>query len=171
MNIERKIRLFFIAYGRLLFMSIVIILIFIFALKSINDIAKERKELEVESVTQNQMTDQQEIILKEQRVQTAKEKEYIKNFIDYCNTGKTEEAYAMLSEKCKQEKYANLQNFKEKYLNRVFNIKIYDYKIQKDNDKYEVTLIQDALLTGKTNSEIQSTYKVDQNLEGIYIIN
>lgn len=77
----------------------------------------------------------------------------------------------MLSETCKREKYSSIQNFSEQYINKIFNIKINDYSIQKANDTYKATLIKDALVTGKTDSTVQTTYKVEGNLEGIYIIN
>lgn len=43
MNIERKIRLFFISYGKLLFVCITTISIFIFTLKSLDNIVKEKR--------------------------------------------------------------------------------------------------------------------------------
>lgn len=171
MNIERKVRLFFVSYGKLLFVCITTIAIFIFTLKSLDNIVKERKEAQLKSLAQNQITEEEKNIIQEQKKQIATEKEYIKKFVEYCNTGKVEEAYNMLSETCKREKYSNIQNFSEQYINKIFNIKINDYSIQKTNDTYKVTLTQDALVTGKTDSTVQSTYKVEGNLEGIYIIN
>lgn len=171
MNIERKIRLFFISYGKLLFVCITTISIFIFTLKSLDNIVKEKKEAQLNSLAQNQITEEEKNIIQEQKKQISTEKEYIKQFIEYCNTEKVEEAYNMLSETCKREKYSSIQNFSEQYINKIFNIKINDYSIQKANDTYKATLIKDALVTGKTDSTVQTTYKVEGNLEGIYIIN
>lgn len=171
MNIERKIRLFFVSYGKLLFVSITTIAIFIFALKSLDNIVREKKEAKLKSLAQNQITEEKKYIIQEQKKQIATEKEYIKKFIEYCNIGKVKEAYNMLSETCKREKYSNIQNFREQYINKIFNIKINDYSIQKADNTYKVTLTQDALVTGKANSTVQSTYKIEGNLEGIYIIN
>lgn len=161
-KIKREIRLFFVKYGRLLVFIIGIFLITILVLESIEDYyittMNYEEKIEIEK--------QEEI----EREKEQEDREYISKFIDFCNEKKAEEAYEMISYKCKQEKYTTLEEFKNEYINKFFEIRIDNYKIVKENDIYKVSLIQNMLLTGK-NSIVEQIYQIEEVLEkSIYII-
>ena len=154
-KIKRKIRLFLISYGRLFAFCIGIIFIVIFIIQSLNLMVVEENDNKY---------------INEEYKETNKEyeeedKEYISKFIDSCNEGEIEQAYEMLSEECKQEKYSTIEEFKKKYIDRVFSIRICKYKILKEGDIYIVTLTQDMIATGKKNSNIEENYRIQGVLE------
>lgn len=162
---KRKIRLFFVSYGRLLAFVIGVIGIIIFGIQGLNSMAAKQNEKKYYSEE-----DYQRIL--EQQVEQELDKKYISQFIDYCNRKEIEQAYNMLSEKCKQEKYNTVKNFEEKYINVLFDINIVDYDILVKDNTYIVTLIQDMLITGKTDSKLETTCTVTGVLEReIYLDN
>lgn len=77
----------------------------------------------------------------------------IKVFVDYCNEGKTSEAYAMLSDSCKKALYNDEKAFVNTYYNNYFKTqKQVSINTYKDNT-YKVDYTQDSILTGKTNND------------------
>lgn len=165
-KIKREIRLFFVSYGRLLLYIIGIIALIILAIQGLNQMVIEQ------SAKNNNNLNSYKIVTMEEKNEEIREKEYISKFINYCNEGKIESAYDMLSDRSKEEKYINIEEFKSKYINEVFNIYICDYEILNINNKYKVTLIQDMLFTGKNDSKLEQTYQIDGVLEQkIHIVN
>lgn len=79
--------------------------------------------------------------------------EIIEKFFDYCNTGKVEEAYNLLSEDCKKELYPTVDRFKQKYYNKIFTEKkMYNSVLWIANgskNTYRLEIIGDILATGK----------------------
>lgn len=76
----------------------------------------------------------------------------IDEFIKYCNSGKVEEAYNLLTDECKEEVFPDLNSFRNKYYNKVFNTnKTYNVQNWMDNT-YKLKLTEDALTTGKVGS-------------------
>ena len=165
-KIRRKIRLFFVFYGRFLFTIIGIILLLILGVQTLNNITIEQKKKNTPTVEEKIEINRQEKIKEE-------EKEYISRFIEYCNKNQIQEAYNMLSVKCKQENYKDIKEFKEKYINKVHSIPICNYQIVENNELYQAILIQDMLITGKSDSIIKENYKIERTaLElKIYIYN
>lgn len=89
----------------------------------------------------------------------------IKDFFDYCNTGKIEQAYNLLSEDCKQELYPNVNIFKEQYYNRIFTEnKMYNdilWITYGNKNIYRMEIMGDILATGKKeNMPIQDYFTV-----------
>lgn len=152
----RKIRLFFVQYGRLLLFIIGSIVIFIYLLKSANNYYKE-------TYTVNQITPEEKQAIYQKKQEEEISKKIISKFIDNCNNGKIEEAYNMLTEDSKKEKYKSVDDFRSTYINKLFNIKIYEYKIEKQNETYVVYLTEDMLITGKTESTKQTEIKPNDN--------
>lgn len=162
---KRKIRLFFVNYGKLLFYIIGVIAIFFIFLNALNNYAarKNRKAAQEKAV-------QQEINIKK-RSDLEKEnikKGYILAFINHCMNGNIQEAYNMLTENCKTEKYKTLSEFKSNYVDTIFNVKIDEYKIENENEVYTISLIEDMLVTGKTKSTKQTKIKLDGKKIDIY---
>ena len=92
----------------------------------------------------------------------------IKKFIDYCNSGKTENAYNMLTDKCKEEMYPSLQNFVDNYYTNKFSTPK-NYIITKVNAYvYKVDLKESSVNTGKISEDsIQDFIIVQDNILNI----
>lgn len=79
----------------------------------------------------------------------------ITKFMDYCNLGKVEEAYNLLTDECKEEMYPNVQQFKEIYFDELFNEEKKNYTIQNwTGSIYEVRVTDDILSTGKIDNTV-----------------
>lgn len=164
-KIKRKIRLFLISYGSLFALIIGIIIAIIFIIQTLNSMVVIEQNNNKYSSEQYQEEQIEKNTQKE-------DKECISKFIDYCNNGEIEQAYKMLSNTCKQEKYSTIEKFEKEYVNKVFGINICKYNISKKDNIYIITLTQDMLITGKTDSNIEGKYKIEGVLERkIYIYN
>lgn len=89
----------------------------------------------------------------------------IKDFFYYCNNGKIENAYNLLSEECKQELYPTVDDFKAKYYNKIFTEqKSYDSMLWITTSRshtYRVEIMADLLATGqKDNMPIEDYYTI-----------
>lgn len=82
--------------------------------------------------------------------------EWIKEFIEYCNNGKIEQAYAMLTKECKEALFPTQEDFKKGYYEIIFaekrSYKIENYKNSSRAYTYEVSLYSDILSTGKLSN-------------------
>ena len=162
-KIRRQIKLFWSQNGKLLFQIIGIFILIFLVIQFFNRNAIEQAEianLQNESAYKNELENQKKNNIEEN------EKKYIEQFINYCNTGKIAEAYNMLSETCKKEQYNNnIDQFRNEYINQIFNINICKYEIVKMNDIYVVTLLEDIIATGKIDSIKEQQYRIVGVLE------
>ncbi len=157
MEYKRKIKLFFVYYGRLLLYIIGIIVGIIFIIQGMNKYVKEQKK-KIEPI------EQEKIVAEEKKVQDINNREKISSFIELCKSDEIEESYSMITDSCKQDKFKNIDEFK-KYYKNYFGIKISDYKIKNENDLYIITLVEDMLATGKIDSTKQIKMKIN-NIDG-----
>lgn len=155
-SIRRNIKLFFVAYGSLLFYVILIILVFLFILHEVNIFYKEnvKEKLQANNTTEEEITKNHKLIQEEKE-----NKLFISKFIDYCNENKVEEAYNMLSGKYIEEKYLTIEKFKNKYIDKIFEYKK-EYKIDNINNIYEVKIMEDILKSGKIENRDSITIKI-----------
>ena len=81
-------------------------------------------------------------------------KQLINSFMNYCNEKKLNEAYSLISNDCKNEMFATVEDFKTIYYDNVFNntTKLYTIENYVDNI-YEVNIKDNILSTGKIDSE------------------
>lgn len=163
MELDRKIKLFFVTYGRLLFMIIASIAVLIFIIQSLNNFVKESNSNSV-------LTEEEKNIFEQEKEKELEKKNYISKFIDYCNSKEIEKAYDMLSKKCKEEKYSTIEDFENKYIKQNYNLKIDKYMIKKENNLYEVYLTEDMLVTGKTTSTKQTKMIINTIEDKIYLL-
>lgn len=163
MEFKRRIKLFFVYYGRLLLYIIGIIALIFFILRSLNSYAIKQKK-------KTESTPEEKIIAEEKKEQEKTEKKIVTSFIESCNNGEINYAYSLLSDMYKQGKCKTVLEFKNNYINDTFSIKIYEYKIENENGVYVVTLKQDMLTTGKTDSKKITKLKVDNITEKIEIV-
>ena len=81
----------------------------------------------------------------------------IDEFVQYCNDGKIESAYAMLTDECKTALYKNIENFKNYYYNRIFTTKkLYTKENWYSDDNlvtYRVVYTNDILADGIEKSD------------------
>lgn len=172
MEIDRKIRLFFVSYGRLLLECIGIIVLIIFIIQSLNKYVaqqnKENKLTEEEVILQQQKKEEE----KKEAKETKEDKDYIKKFIDYCNEGNKKEAYKMLSQQCKEDKYPTIESFEKNYVSKIF-INKKDYEITKEGNIYKVFFLEDILQAGtiENRQKIEDYYSIYEDIVGEKSIN
>ena len=78
----------------------------------------------------------------------------IEEFVKYCNEGKIEEAYNLLSDSCKEQFYTDIDSFKIYYFEPLFKDGDKTYTIENwIKDTYMVRFTGDLLATGKSSSD------------------
>ena len=160
MQLRRNIRLFFVNYGRLLFAIFGGLALVIFIVQSVNTYVKETN-IPNENIQTTKYTEE-EIMQKQKKIK--QEKEVVTEYIQQLMEGNTENAYAMLSEECKNEKYETIEQFKEKYVKKYFSIPVISYKIKMEDDRYAIQLLQDPLTTGKREASVTTKLKAQNEI-------
>lgn len=99
--------------------------------------------------------------ISEEQYQT--DKTTVDTFLEYCNDGKIEEAYVLLSDECKEYKYSSLEIFKESYYNDIFKTKkqfnLQSWISTSKYTTYKIRYTNDILATGDYDkSEIYQDY-------------
>lgn len=164
-HIRREIKLFWARNGKPLLQIIGFILLVIMVIQGLNQYTilsnKEKAEQELETKEQRETEKKKQEDIKE-------DKEFISKFIDYCNKNNIEEAYQMLSTKCKEKKYLSIKNFKEKYINKIFGDKK-DFEITlKEDNIYKIVFLEDILQAGKIENrrKIEDYYRIEEDVLG-----
>ena len=139
-------------------------IVIIIVLQILNEGAKENKV--IAEVT-NKVTDTTaQTVVSGSNVSEEKSKANqtaIDTFIQYCNTGKIEEAYNLISQDCKNELYPTIEYFRELYWSPVFktskSYSIQSWITESGKYTYKVKLLEDMLATGKyDNTKIMEDY-------------
>ena len=89
-----------------------------------------------------------------------KNKNIIQEFVEYCNQGKTQDAYLLLSKDCMSEFNNDINLFITNYYQKVFNINR-SYKLELWNNKsnyyiYKITYINGNILASGGNNNAQN---------------
>lgn len=89
--------------------------------------------------------------------QYTKDTNLVDKFLEFCNNGQVEEAYALLLDECREELYPTIEDFKKYYYNNIFDKKR-EYNLQAwlSTSKYTVYKIRypnSMLSTGTYNPE------------------
>ena len=93
----------------------------------------------------------------------------IDNFVSYCNSGKIQEAYGLLSDECKEEMYSNVNMFKDRYYSSIFGSGKKNVTMQNwTGNIFRVDFNEDALSTGRVSSgnSFQDYITIVTNNEG-----
>ncbi|NLC87771.1 MAG: hypothetical protein GX682_03225 [Clostridiaceae bacterium] len=149
-----------------IWITIIAIIIIIIAIQTINGIIKNNN-----GVKSNNLSNQNDII-KEQDyknnlnpnilisdTEVVKEKQLIiDQFIRYCNTGKIQKAYDLLSDNCKKQLFPTLEIFKQNYYNINFQTTRLYSKEKFLEKTYKIKLYEDILSTGNANSKVIEDY-------------
>lgn len=148
-----------------IWIAIIAIIILIIAIQTINNIVKNRQENKENIIKINESEYRNNlninVLLTEEDVKEDVTL-IIDQFIRYCNAGKIEEAYALLSEDCKQEMFPTLQYFKQNYVDiYFFETKLYS-KEKYRNQTYKIKLYNDIISTGKVEDTIEDYYTIQK---------
>ena len=176
-NIRRSIKLFFTKYGKLLLIVFAIIAGFLLFLRLLDKIAednyrkelqkREEKRLAIQNTlgNENRNVETKKIEKQRKRVISSDEK-LIEKFLSLCEEN-TQEAYDMLSDKCKKEKFLTVEEFKSKYVDLVF-AQAKDHKIeeQEQDRLYKVLFyVEDILQAGslENRKRFEEFYYIEED--------
>lgn len=143
-----------------IWLVIIAIIILIIAIQAINNIIKNQNVK-----TSNNTINEKEyennlninILISNESVEED-EKLIIDQFIRYCNAGKIQDAYNLLTENCKNELFPTIEHFKNNYYNIYFlTTKLYS-KEHFVVDTYKIKLYDDILSTGNVNTNAIEDY-------------
>ncbi|MBR3163162.1 MAG: hypothetical protein IKF17_03575 [Clostridia bacterium] len=152
----------------------IIIIAFAFALLQLaNGIAKSNNQRRIEQAKMqsiNSLNSQQKSSVQTQNSATDEQKQTtkqnskvvtIEQFIALCNKKELENAYNMLTDKCKEEMFASIEDFSNIYYASTFENKEKEADIEKwDNNTYMVKFTENALATGKI-AKTKEEQKID----------
>lgn len=153
---------------KIFWIAIVILIMAVSIPRALNKYAKDKENVSSSINNATTYNNQNYLVITEEELKEETGKEntnIINNFIEYCNTQNPEEAYKILSEQCKEELYPTLNDFIEKYYNKIFKSrKSYEMQawiLEEDNYTYKVNLKEDILSTGNVNSaSIEDYYTI-----------
>lgn len=159
-SIRRKIKVFWLDHrDPILFYSMVIIGIII-VVQFLNQIAIQKSEEETTSNSVDTMT-------QNYNNYSADDKKLIEDFISFCKKKELENAYKLLSNKCKEQLYPTINSFEQEYYNKIFKQKkSIDIQYDAQQNVYKITFSPDLLESGKLTNEnnIVDYYKVEEEV-------
>ncbi len=127
---------------------------------------KQKNNNKINNTKIDQSVNPTEVIIGGTKISNEKAEEngsFIKQFVEYCNQKKYQEAFNMLSSSCKKEVFNNnVDSFKQNYANKIFDTnKTYNISLWATGNKsyiYQVKYFENNLLaTGGTS--------INQNIE------
>lgn len=147
-----------------LFIVIIIIAFIILAIHFVNHLVKEDNKENLNSGISSSSTSSATTTYNPQQSSISSssvsnkvykvQSELIDKFIKYCNEGKSEEAYNLLSSDCKTVMFPTLEYFINNYQKVVFSgSKLYSIKNWTSNI-YKISITENILSTGKSNNGI-----------------
>lgn len=132
--------------------TIVVGIVFIHIL---NSFVREKTEIEkssVQTAEEKKQTEKNYSVISGEQLKADSSK-IIDDFLNYCNLGRIEDAYNLLSKDCKEILYPSIESFTNNYYNKIFmNKKTYVYQAMVKNNNlytYQINFIDDILETGK----------------------
>ena len=165
MGLKSKIKIFWSEHRDPILFYLLLFIVIVLIVQGLNSIAKmmniEENEINNNNIN-NQIGNEMIVTVKEDKTN----RKLVEQFLDYCKNNKIEEAYNLISDECKEEKYKTLADFKANYYNKIFNKKrSVEVKKQKNNS-YEVIFYEDMLETGKAdeNTSITDYYTIQDSI-------
>lgn len=161
-KIRRALKIFWIEHGTPILFWIIVLIVVIFIVQGLNSLAikqqqYEKKENSTNSTKINDISTKE----KEQNI------ELINSFLNYCKNKQIKQAYDLLSENCKNDLYPTLNDFSEKYYNKLFN-KNSDIEVEYENNSgfYKIIFYEDMLESGKVDGRdnIIDYYKIEEEI-------
>lgn len=165
--------------NRKIFLLAILVIIALSVLpRVLNEFAKSKKEVSssINNTTTYNNEDYSIITGETVEEETSKENSNIINsFIDFCNNGDIENAYQILSKDCKDKLYPTINDFKDKYFNKIFNNKksynIQAWVTEESYYTYKIDFKEDMLSTGNASSASIEDYYTIVYQDGEYKLN
>lgn len=153
---------------KIFWLTIVVAIIVISVPRVLNEYAKDKKNVSSSIINTTTYSNSNYSIISGETVEeeiNIENTSLINNFIDYCNDGKTKEAYNILSDECKNILYPTQEDFETKYYNNIFQNKkscdIQAWFSATGYYTYKINLKEDILSTGNVDStSIEDYYTV-----------
>lgn len=158
-----------------IWIAIIAIIIIIIAIQAINKIVKDKNS----SNNPNNIVNYQDyknnpdinVLITEAEVKENGEL-IIDQFLRFCNANKIEEAYALLTDSCKQELFPTIEEFKGNYYSKNFSVKKLYSKEKYIGNTYKIKLYEDILKNGDTkNTEDYFTIQKENGITKLNINN
>lgn len=158
-----------------IWIAIIAIIIIIIAIQAINKIVKDKNS----SNNPNNIVNYQDyknnpdinVLITEVEVKENGEL-IIDQFLRFCNANKIEEAYALLTDSCKQELFPTIEEFKGNYYSKNFSVKKLYSKEKYIGNTYKIKLYEDILKNGDTkNTEDYFTIQKENGITKLNINN
>lgn len=146
-----------------IWLVIIAIIILIIAIQVINFIVKNN--IENTRNNRNEIIDKNDyknnldisVLITDEEVQEEKEL-IVDQFIRYCNSGKVQDAYNLLTDDCKEKIFPTIEQFEKNYININFsNTKLYSKQVFNGNT-YKIKLYENILSTGNISSNYIEDY-------------
>lgn len=162
--------------------GLIAVILIIIVINSINaNVEKEMAENKTTNIVENKI---ENAYIPEQTMgigsdvtkeEQTKNEAIVEQFFNYCNQKQIEQAYALVSDDCKEQLYPTLEDFNKRYIQQIFKSKkMYSMQswIYSGTATYEIKIIDDILSTGVANSSdaIQDYYTIVQK-EGKQYLN
>lgn len=158
-----------------IWIAIIAIIIIIIAIQAINKIVKDKNS----SNNPNNIVNYEDyknnpdinVLITEAEVKENGEL-IIDQFLRFCNANKIEEAYALLTDSCKQELFPTIEEFKGNYYSKNFSVKKLYSKEKYIGNTYKIKLYEDILKNGDTkNTEDYFTIQKENGITKLNINN
>jgi len=150
---------------------IVLIVVILIAIRLLNNYYKNNKSVIEEVELSKTSSDVSYSVISQENISEQVNKsitQIIDEFIKYCNSHKTEEAYEILSTDCKKELYSTIEDFEEDYCKKIFSEnKLYSLQAWNQLEgkyTYKVLLKDNFLKTGKISDE----YNIEEYYTCVY---
>lgn len=157
-DIRRALKIFWTEHGTPILFWIIVITVIFAIIQILNFYAIKNNQQKGQGKIETKVS-----ISKEENI---KNKDIISDFVEFCNKGKIQEAYELLSENCKKQLYPTINNFKENYYKKIFmQAREVEIKLE-DTNIYKVTFYEDILESGKieNRNSIVDYYQIEQEI-------
>lgn len=129
----------------------------------------EKKQVDTNTLNTVSLTSEKSAITGARTTISQDEVNLIDQFFSYCNSGKIQEAYNLISDDCKNEMYSEIKIFQKAYFNPIFGNGKRNITIENWTGKiYLVILNEDFLATGRYSNDntLQDYVTVVKDNEG-----
>lgn len=160
---------------KFIWLVIIAIIILVIAIQAIDNIIENKRNQEENINNEINARDYKNnlninILVSNEQVKN-EENLAIDQFIRYCNAGKIQEAYNIISNICKEQLFPTIEEFKQNYYNIHFSTtKLYSKEIY-IGKTYKVKLYEDILSTGDINSNSVEDYYTLEKEDNIIKLN
>lgn len=153
-----------------IWIAIAIVVFAIIIIQVLNNMVKNSTKVSTSTSSASKQTSRQDnynySVMTEKEVDSSTTKinnKIVDQFFEYCNSGNIEQAYNLLTDKCKELLYPTLQDFANDYYSQIFKVsKTYsmqNWYTEDNSNTYKLRILDDMLATGTyNNSEVIEEY-------------